>query len=54
MNATHKYKCPQCGEEHDFVKDAIECCAIPEVWYCDCGQSYSNENAAEECCHGKN
>lgn len=43
MNAKLRYECRQ----------ALYCCDYPEIWLCDCGLRYSNEQQAEECCRGK-
>jgi hypothetical protein len=53
MNAQLKYECPFCGELHEYRHQAQCCCPLPEIWLCDCGLRYSNEEQAEECCRGK-
>lgn len=53
MNAKLKYECRYCGELHNSRQQALYCCDYPEIWLCDCGLRYSNEQQAEQCCRGK-
>lgn len=48
-----KYRCNRCGEIHDDVSDALECCApgATEVFLCPvCGHAHEEILSAVECC----
>lgn len=57
MNATStltpKYKCCECGDLHDDLDDARECCVprVEEVFLCPiCQAPHNEEEDAIDCC----
>lgn len=52
-DASQKWRCGSCGEEHGDKSESISCCAeTPElVWQCgECGMTHDEEEAAVTCC----
>ena len=47
MNAKLKYECTSCCTVWDKPKEAMDCCyPVNEIWLCDCGLRYRNEEQA--------
>jgi ribosomal protein S27AE len=51
---TERIACPNCGEPHETISEAMDCCGDPkpkEAWECgECGAAYFDKDEAKECC----